>query len=206
MARRADADAAGGGTTPPDGIEAPLEVPAEQAPGGKGRPTPKRSQAEAANRTPLVGARSAKATSSRAREERRANFAKVQESYRTEDQKYLPLRDRGMPRRFVRDLVDGRRHPGQYFLPAALVILLLSAVPYDLARIASAIGMYTILGVILLDSFILFRTTKARVRERFGDKAAAENGLGMYAVSRALQMRRMRRPVPQVKHGQPPRP
>jgi hypothetical protein len=65
--------------------------------------------------------------------------------------------------------------------------------------------MYTILGVVLLDSFLVFRRARASVRERFGDRATGERGLGTYAVARALQMRRMRRPHPQVKHGQKPR-
>jgi Protein of unknown function (DUF3043) len=184
--------------------EAEAEPPAaEDAPAsGKGRPTPRRSQAEAASRRPLVGGARDKG---RAREERRESWARTQEAYRTEDQRFLPLRDRGEARRHIRDLVDGRRNAGEYFLPAALVVLLLGVLPYAITVTISAVGMYTILGVVLLDSFLVFRRAKASVRERFGDRVAAERGLGTYAVARALQMRRMRRPHPQVRHGQQPR-
>jgi hypothetical protein len=169
---------------------------------GKGRPTPRRSQAEAAGRRPVVGGGVSR---TRAREERREAWARTQEAYRTEDQRFLPLKDRGEARRYLRDLVDGRRNAGEYFLPGALVVLLLGVLPYPITITISAIGMYTILGVVLLDSFLVFRRSKAEVRRRFGDRVATERGLGTYAVARALQMRRMRRPHPQVKHGQKPR-
>lgn len=171
---------------------------------GKGRPTRKRSEAEAAARRPVVGAKKGK-SSQRAREERREAWSRTQEAYRTEDDRYLPIRDRGAARRYIRDLVDGRRNAGEYFLPAAIIVLVLGVLPYPTAILISAVGMYTILGIVLLDSFLIFRRAKASVRDKFGDKAAAERGLGTYAMARALQMRRMRRPYPQVKHGQKPR-
>jgi hypothetical protein len=66
--------------------------------------------------------------------------------------------------------------------------------------------MYTMLGVLVLDCLLLTRTVKAAVTEKFGAEAAQERGLRMYAVMRATQMRRMRRPVAKVRHGEPPRP
>lgn len=210
MARRGDTSTE---APPVDAMATNTELPAGEAEsadvgegtgGGKGRPTRKRSEAEAAARRPVVGAKKGK-SSQRAREERRESWAKTQEAYRTEDQRFLPVRDRGPARRYLRDLVDGRRNAGEYFLPAAIIVLVLGVLPYPIATLVSAVGMYTILGVVLLDSFLLFRRAKAAVREKFGDKAATERGLGTYAMARALQMRRMRRPYPQVKHGQKPR-
>ena len=172
--------------------------------GGKGRPTPKRSAAQAKNRQPLVP-NDRKAAARKAREQRRSDQKRVLEAYDTEDQRYLPLRDRGPVRRYVRDLVDTRRNVGQYFLPVALLVLLLGVVPDATLRLVSAVGMYTMLGVLVLDSFLLSRTVKRAVTERFGAEAAGERGLRMYAFLRSTQMRRMRRPVPQVRHGQAPR-
>jgi hypothetical protein len=177
----------------------------EVRPGAKGRPTPKRSQAQAAKKQPLVPD-DRKAAAKRAREERRAQQAKVVEAYETEDQRYLPLKDRGEVRRFVRDLVDRRRNVGQYFLPVAFAVLFLAVVPNETAILVSAVGMYTMLGVLVLDCLLLARTVKSAVAERFGAAAAEERGLRWYAVMRATQMRRMRRPVVKVKHGQAPRP
>lgn len=172
---------------------------------GKGRPTPKRSTAQAAKRQPLVPD-DRKAAMKKAREERRAEQAKVVAAYDTEDQRHLPLRDRGPVRRFVRDLVDRRRNVGQYFLPVAFAVLFLAVVPNRTATLVSAVAMYTMLGILVLDCLLLARTVKAAVAERFGPEAAEEKGLRWYAVMRATQMRRMRRPTPKVKHGQPPRP
>ncbi len=184
------------------------EDPASVAvkPDGKGRPTPKRAAVEAGNRRPVVGGgRDKRPVATRSKEERRLAWQQTTDAHRTEDQRYLPLRDKGPVRKLVRDLVDSRRNIGEYFLPIALVVLLLSALPYTAVQIGSAVGLYLILGVLLMDSFLLFRSVKSKVRATLGDAAASENGLGMYAVMRGFQMRRMRRPHPQVRHGQPPR-
>ncbi len=184
----------------------------EQPPVGKGRPTPKRSEAQARNRRPLV-ADDRREASRRSREERRRDQARVLEAYETENQQFLPERDRGPVRRFVRDFVDARRSIGQYFLPAALVILVPSllpnllpeSVPSGLLVLVTSVALYTLLGMLLLDSFLLSRTVISAVRERFGEEAAKERGLRMYAVGRAFQMRRTRRPKPKVTYGQQPR-
>ena len=172
--------------------------------GGKGRPTPRRSDAQARNRQPLVP-NDRKAATRKAREQRRTDQRRVLDAYETEDQRFLPPRDRGPVRRYVRDLVDARRNVGQYFLPVALLVLLLGVLPDATLRLVSAVGMYTMLGVLVLDSVLLTRTVKRAAAERFGDDAAGERGLKMYAFLRSTQMRRMRRPLPQVRHGQPPR-
>ncbi len=172
---------------------------------GKGRATPKRSQAQAARRQPLVPD-DRKAAARKERDERRAGQARQTEAFSTEDQRHLPLRDRGPVRRYVRDLVDRRRNVGQYFLPVAFAVLFLTVLPNQTARLVSAVAMYTMLGVLVLDCWLLSRTVKKAVAERFGETAAQERGLAWYAVMRATQMRRMRRPTAKVGHGQPPRP
>lgn len=172
---------------------------------GKGRATPRRSQAQAARRQPLVP-QDRKAAARKAREERRAVQTKAVAAFSTEDQRHLPSRDRGPVRRYVRDLVDRRRNVGQYFLPVAFLVLFLAVVPNRTATLVSAVGMYTMLGVLVLDCLLLSRTVKKAVAERFGQTAAEERGLGWYAVMRATQMRRMRRPMAKVGHGEAPRP
>ena len=172
---------------------------------GKGRATPKRSQAQAARRQPLVPD-DRKAAARKARDERRAGQARTMEAYSSEDQRFLPLRDRGPVKRYVRDLVDRRRSVGQYFLPVAFAVLFLAVVPNQTAVLVSAVAMYTMLGVLVLDCFWLSRQVKKAVAERFGEDAAQERGLSWYAIMRATQMRRMRRPVAKVKHGEAPRP
>jgi hypothetical protein len=50
------------------------------------------------------------------------------------------------------------------------------------------------------DAVRVVRGVKAGIRERFGETQT--QGVAMYAVLRALQMRRLRLPKPLVKHGQ----
>ncbi|MGN6162400.1 MAG: DUF3043 domain-containing protein, partial [Marmoricola sp.] len=84
----------------------PEPAPAETAKAdGKGRPTPTRKEAEAAAKQ---RAKSVKDPKSRSREQRTGNAAKVREAMRTGDDRYLPARDQGPVKRFVRDFVDSR--------------------------------------------------------------------------------------------------
>ena len=90
----------------------------------KNRPTPKRSQQEAARRQPLVGDdrksanKQAKAEIRRKRDEARIGLMQG-------DEKFLGPRDRGPQRRYVRDFVDARFSIGEMFIPFAFVVLLI---------------------------------------------------------------------------------
>ena len=174
-------------------------------PGGKGRPTPSRSQAQARNRRPLVPS-DRKAAQRAARESVRAARAQMQQALVTGDERFFPLRDRGPQKRLARDMVDARRNVGEYFLFVAFAALLLTFVtqaaasPWLLA--VSTILIYAMAIAVLLDCILLGRRLKRAAVERFGH---VERGLVGYGVSRALQIRRLRRPVPGVERGQAPR-
>jgi hypothetical protein len=118
------------------------------------------------------------------------------------DERYLPARDRGPVRRWVRDYVDARRNPGEYFLPIALVVVVLSTLPVGLIGVVAGIVLYVMMFAVAIDAFLLQRRIKQRVAQRFGESAAT--GLGGYSVMRALQLRRSRMPRPQVARGQYP--
>ena len=187
-------------------------APAPEAPaveltkvGGKGRPTPRRSEAQARNVRPLVPV-DRKAAARAARQAQREERAKVQSALMTGDERYLPLRDRGPQKRFVRDVVDARRNVGEYFLIIAGVSLVLSmlATPLGSAELVllTTLLIYLMLAVVVVDSVLLGRKLKRAVAARF---AEPERGLVSYGVTRALQIRRMRRPVPMVQRGAQPR-
>lgn len=169
----------------------------------KGRPTPKRSEAQGnrrarANSAPL----DRKAAMKRQREVRRADLAKQREALASGDERYLPARDKGPVRRFVRDFVDSRFCIAEFFLPLAVVILVLSMV-----RVAQLqnIALLLWLGVIVLivvDSIGLTIRLKKQLRERFPDDP--KRGAVAYGLMRTLQMRRLRLPKPQVKRGERP--
>ena len=176
---------------------------AEQA--RKGRPTPKRKQSEAANRRPLVPA-DRKVAGQSDRERARANREREYQALRTGDDRYLPIRDKGPQRRWVRDFVDARWSLGEFFLPIALVIVLATML-LAANRMAAAIITIALYGVVLLsilDLFVMTRVLKRGLAARFGaDKI--ERGLVWYGASRSMQIRRVRLPKPQVKRGESPR-
>jgi hypothetical protein len=121
----------------------------------------------------------------------------------TGDQRYLPLRDRGPVRRYVRDYVDARWNLGEFFLPASLAIVAVVLLAGNRPAFALA-AIVTIYGVVLaavVDALILGRRLKRRVAEKLGD---VPKGTRMYAAMRAFQIRRTRLPRPQVKRGQYP--
>ncbi len=180
--------------------------------GGKGRPTPKRREAEMLRRNPVVKtsaqqqlARNAskeekKAARAKDREARRRESLLRRQALATGDERYLPERDKGPVRRWTRDWVDARWSVGEFFIPAALVVVMLGL--FQPLAIYSVIGLYAIVLLVVVDSVLLRRTLKRRLTEKFGaDKAA---GAPTYGMMRALQIRRTRLPRPQVKRGQYP--
>jgi hypothetical protein len=190
---------------------APVQETTPAKGGGKGRPTPSRREAEARNRRPVVGSpqlradatkEEKKAAKAAQREAMAAERARGREAMITGDDRHLPARDKGPVRRFARDYVDARRNLGEFMLPAALVVLLLSLVPIAALKLVSVFGLYAVVLVIAIDAFVLRRKVSRRVTEKFGaDKA---RGIAGYAMMRSLQMRRTRMPRPMVQRGQYP--
>lgn len=172
-----------------------------QAP--KGRPTPKRAEAEALRRAVVKPPATRKEAARRAREARRAALAKQREALLSGDERHLPLRDRGPVRRFARDYVDAKWHVAEYFLPLAVVILVLSMLPSLAARNLALLLWLGVILMIVFDSVVTARRLKRQLRERFPNENL--RGATAYALMRTLQMRRMRLPKPQVERGQAPR-
>ena len=109
------------------GDRGPAQQPRDpQAP--KGRPTPKRSDAQTQRRALARCADDRKEAAKRQREARRADMARQREALACGDERYLPVRDKGPVRRFARDFVDSRFCIAEYFLPLAVIILILSMI------------------------------------------------------------------------------
>lgn len=176
---------------------------------GKGRPTPSRREAEQRNRRPVVAA--PRLSPNASKEERRAarrlqrqaavaERARARSALQTGDERHLPARDQGPARRWVRDHVDARRGPGEYFLPVAIVLILAGLVRgVPVVLLASTVLLYAMVLTVVVDGVLLSRRVKHAVTERFGESAA--RGTGLYAVGRSLQLRRLRLPRPQVRRG-----
>ncbi len=176
----------------------------------KGRPTPKRKDAEAARKQSLKSGVSVKPGSSKreqrnaARESQRQQRAVAMEGMRRGDERYLPARDQGPVRKFVRDYVDSRRTISEFFVIIALVILVVGVVGQNLTArtIVTMLWMLVLIIVITETALMLFRLN-SQLKRRWPDKADRK-GTNFYAVMRMLQIRRLRLPPPSFKaNGQP---
>ncbi len=172
-----------------------------QAP--KGRPTPRRSEAEAQRRATAKAPANRKDATRRAREQRRVALTKQREALLSGDERHLPARDRGQVRRFARDYVDAKWHVAEYFLPIAVLILVLSMVPSMQTRNIALLLWVVVILAIVFDSMLLSRRLKKELQQRFPDESI--RGARPYALMRTMQMRRMRLPRAQVKRGEAPR-
>ncbi|CAL9403387.1 putative protein [Streptomyces sp. enrichment culture] len=171
-----------------------------QAP--KGRPTPKRSEAQTRRRSVASTSMTRKEAARRQREERRAALERQRQALASGDERYLPARDKGPVRRFARDFVDSRFNIAEWFLPMAVVILVLSMVQVPAMQNVALLLWLVVIVLIVIDSFV----TGFRLRKRLNERFAGENKRGAvaYALMRSLQMRRLRLPKPQVKRGERP--
>src|SRR5947208_3164032 len=93
---------------------------------GKGRPTPKRRDAQKRRRTaaPTNRKEAAKIRRERAREAR----VQQRQALQSGDERHLPPRDAGPAKRLARDYVDARFTLGQIFFIVVLAIIPVSAV------------------------------------------------------------------------------
>ncbi len=182
--------------------------PAEEAAplvkeGGKGRPTPKRKDAEAAAKARARVPRDKREASRRQREFRTEESRKIRQGMKAGDERYFLPRDQGRVKRFIRDYVDARFSIVEMVIPLMIIGLILGyAGPAGgvLAQASSLVLLATVLFVVT-DIFVLrFRITR-ELRRRFPDESM--RGTTYYAVTRSMQMKFMRLPKARVKIGQP---
>ncbi|MFF9121930.1 DUF3043 domain-containing protein [Streptomyces sp. NPDC014889] len=171
-----------------------------QAP--KGRPTPKRSEARSQRRSVANTPTTRKDAAKRQREERRVQLERQRQALASGDERYLPARDKGPVRRFARDFVDSRFNIAEFFLPMAVVILVLSMIRLPALQNIALLLWLVVIVLIVLDSALSGFRLKKRLNERFPDQN--KRGAVAYGLMRSLQMRRLRLPKPQVKRGERP--
>lgn len=167
-------------------------------PGGKGHPTRSRKEAEAENKARAKkNPRDRRAAS---RGQRAQNAARMREALRTGDDRYLPARDKGPVRRFVRDFVDSRFTLAELALPLVIVCFIPSFVgSAAMVQVANEILMVMILVIGVNLVFLRYKLGR-ELAQRFPDKPI--RGLTWYMCSRALQLRLIRAPRAQVRIGQ----
>lgn len=173
---------------------------------GKGRPTPKRRDAEAANKRPLISG-DRKADRAKARAAQAKQRALMDQAMQTGDERYLPAQHKGPVRRFARDWVDSRWTLGEFFLPVALLVVVvmfggsMAGLPPQII-VYAILGLYAIVLVAVIEAIVLSVLVHRRAVAMFGKGKV--RGIRLYTAMRSMQMRRMRLPKPQVKRGQYP--
>lgn len=211
LGRRKDDDTEGA----PAVATAPVPEPTAGATAPKGRPTPKRNESTR-RRGPIAPA---PATASEARKrrrelrstltkeekraekiKRRAAMGQRRERMMAGEEAYLLPRDQGPIRRYARDIVDSRRNVLGLFMPSAVLLLfIMLAMPKVQILISPA--MLLLMMVMVIDALFLARKVNRAVDAKFPDNTETHFKIGMYAASRASQMRRMRAPRPAVSLG-----
>jgi Protein of unknown function (DUF3043) len=184
--------AGSGGTTPP----APR--PAEAT---KGRPTPKRSVAEAKRRQPITGGSRAPARP-RTKEDKakaRVNRATRYDAMKRGEAWALNARDRGPARALARDFVDSKRRISEYYMYVLVVLLAAVFVRSAAAQAFVSPLVLVLILVIVVEATLIRRGLRRLMAERLPGEST--RGLTAYAVMRALQIRRFRVPAPRVGPG-----
>jgi Flp pilus assembly protein TadB len=166
--------------------------------GGKGRPTPKRSEAERGRRRSITAApTNRKEAYKLSRERQRAERTRSMQALREGDERALPARDRGPVRKFARDTVDGRRSVAEFFLPLALVILVLTLTGSDRLKFFGSTLWLVLVTLIILDSLLLAFKLRSGLRRALPDQS--HKGALPYAMMRSMQIRRFRLPPPSLR-------
>jgi hypothetical protein len=127
----------------------------------------------------------------------------MRQGMRSGEERYLPTRDKGPVRRFIRNYVDARISVAEFLLP---LLLLIMAMQYsgvrDLVRFSASLWTVTLFLVALDSLWLMFRLKRA-LRAEFPDESL--KGTTFYTLLRALQLRWLRMPKPQVRIGGKPR-
>ena len=187
------------GAQSPDG-PAEVKQPRSPAEAAKGRPTPKRSEAERNRRQPITGSRAPAAP--RTPEDKakaRGDKARRYEAMKAGESWALNPRDRGPTRALARDYIDSKRRISEYYMYILVVLLVAIFVRNKTAQSYISPLVLVLVVIIIVDAqFIRYRLRKL-ISERLPGESS--RGLTMYAVMRALQIRRFRIPAPRVKPG-----
>lgn len=186
--------------TATDEPPAPETPDAHKTP-GKGRPTPKRRDAEKRNRQPITAPRTRKEAYRQARDRQAVDRKKSREGVARGDQRYMLKRDQGPVRQLARDFVDSRRTFGEFFMYLTILVVVLSiAAPLTVRVYLQTFALPVVLVIIIGESVYISNRVKKLAHERFPDESV--QGAGLYAATRSMQIRRLRMPQARLKPGQ----
>jgi Protein of unknown function (DUF3043) len=166
----------------------------------KGRPTPKRSEAEKRRREPYTAPGDRKAAAGQVRGRERNDRTRRMEAMRRGEDWALPRKDKGPVRALARDVVDARRGIAEYYLYGIVVLILLLFVPALKGTVIVDVIILAVLAVIAGEGWYVSRKVLKLARERFPGEST--HGVAMYTALRGTQLRKMRMPAPRVQRGE----
>jgi hypothetical protein len=171
---------------------------------GKGRPTPKRAEAEAARRKEAKLPRDAKAAKRAMRERANAERLKQRAALYTGDERFLPTRDQGPIRKDIRRYVDSRLSSGEVFLPVAVLVMFTAFFPNkQVVLVVNTVWTLMLMLVVFDGIWVSFQVGRY-VKREYPDVVRRAGHIG-YAVARSMTMRLMRLPKPMYSIGGAPR-
>ena len=166
---------------------------------GKGRPTPKRSEAERRRRQPYSAPKDRKEASRVSRDRQRDDRTRRMEGLRRGEDWALPVRDRGPVKALARDYVDSRRRLSEFYMYGLLVLLVLLFIPNALVKSIVPLLVLGSILVMLVEGLFIGRRIRGLAAERLPGEST--RGIALYSAMRALQIRRLRMPKPRVDIG-----
>jgi len=192
------------GAQSPDGPADDKQArPAAEA--GKGRPTPKRSEAERNRYQPITGSRSgsrsgpATPRTPEDKQKARTDRTRRYEAMKQGESWALNPKDRGPVRALARDYVDSKRRISEYYMYILLVLVVALFFRSKAAQEFISPLILVLVFIIVVDAQLIKRALNRLVAERLPGQST--RGLTVYAVMRALQIRRFRIPAPRVHPG-----
>ncbi|MGH3279494.1 MAG: DUF3043 domain-containing protein [Trebonia sp.] len=191
------------------------EAPAKSRPAaeaGKGRPTPKRREAEAdryrtitgsttSGRGPVKAPDPKRKLTPEEKTKAREDQAKQRHAMMRGEDWALGPRDRGQAKKLTRDYVDAHRRPMEFYMYALilLIIALVTGGSHSSLSLYMQDFLIAIILVIVVDAYLLRRSVIKLVQERLPNEST--RGLAFYGIMRGLQIRRFRTPAARVKPG-----
>jgi Protein of unknown function (DUF3043) len=178
---------------PADGAVRPGVTPA------KGRPTPKRSEAEKRRRQPYSAPSDRKAAAQQSRDRGRSDRQRRMQAMRRGEEWALPRKDQGKVRGLARDYVDARRTLSEYYLFGVFALVAVLFIPGLRGTLTVDYIILGVLAVIIGEGWYTGRQVVRLAQERYPGEST--RGVRLYAAMRSTQLRRMRMPPPRVKVG-----
>lgn len=168
----------------------------------KGKPTPSRREAEGKRRGPVPPPpktqREAYKRMRGNKDERRSAAKERRARMMAGDDRYLMPRDRGPVRAYVRDIVDSRRHLMGMFMPLVLIVFVTTLIRDIRVQQFGTLACLVLLLTMMFEGSLLARAVIKRVKAKFPESNERPLGLGWYAFTRAMQLRKLRVPRPRV--------